>query len=109
VQALRDRIGADAELIKHMAEAFMVNSKELLEQMRGALDPADYGSLRRAAQAYKESAAIFELSAAAGTAAMIQQAAQQRDAVTAAGLITQLETLTVEAAQIMRILVEEAA
>jgi hypothetical protein len=92
-----------------LSAAFIVNSRELLEKMRSALDATDYDSIGRAAQSYIDAAAVFELSGAVETAAMLDRAAQQTDASTAAALIVTLEAQTKQALATVPALVRAAA
>jgi CheY-like chemotaxis protein len=106
-QIILQRMDGDAELLRELAAAFIVNSEELIKEMRSAIDAHDFTALRRAAHTYKGSAALFELSNIVERSHSLELMAEERNLQEAATLVVDLETCTGDARNFLRSLTEE--
>src|SRR5262249_46938380 len=78
-EAILRRMDGDVELLKELAIAFMVNSEQLLNEMRAAIDVNDFVSLRRVAHTYKGSAGLFDLRDIVRRSETLELIAEQRN------------------------------
>jgi two-component system sensor histidine kinase/response regulator len=107
--AILQRMDGDTDLMKELAEAFIVNSTELINEMCGAIDTGDFVSLRRAAHTYKGSAALFELTEIVKRSAKLEAMAQEGNLAEASALISELKGFTEEGHGLLRCLMEETS
>ncbi len=56
-----ERVGGDPQLLKELADTFILNSTELIKDMHDAISAADWTKAGRTAHALKGSASIFDL------------------------------------------------
>jgi two-component system sensor histidine kinase/response regulator len=106
-EAILRRMDGDAELLKELAIAFMVNSEQLLHEMRAAIDINDFVSLRRVAHSYKGSAGLFELKDIVRRSEKLELIAEQRNMAEAAVLVCELQVHTANARTFLRSIIEE--
>src|SRR5205823_809571 len=101
------RIDGDVELLRELAATFLVNSEELVAEMRTAIDSGDFDTLRRAAHTYKGSASLFELTEIASRSQKLELLAKEQNVAEAAVLVCELQVHTTNARSLLHSMVEE--
>jgi CheY-like chemotaxis protein/HPt (histidine-containing phosphotransfer) domain-containing protein len=106
-EAILRRIGGDDDLLRELAETFILNAKDLVIQIRAAATAQDFSAVSRAAHAYKGSAIIFGLAPLVDVAAKLEATGAQGGRSEVAALVRELESQTIHACDFLRTLVEE--
>ena len=106
-EAILRRMDGDFELLKELAVAFMVNSEQVLNEMRAAIDANDFVSLRRVAHTYKGSAGLFELKDIVRRSEKLELIAEERNTAEAAVLVCELQVHTANGRAFLRSIIEE--
>jgi two-component system, sensor histidine kinase and response regulator len=101
LDALRDRLGDDEELLKELAGLYLQDEGALLGQIAAAIREGDATALRRAAHTLKGAVSNFCAPAARGAAQDLESAGADGRLDEAAALY---DTLTMELARVREVL-----
>ncbi len=88
-----DAVNGDRDILKSVVDAYLQESPQLIERMRGAIASADADSLQRAAHTLKGSLRFFGTSEAGELAWQLETAGKTSELDIASNLLEQLVTL----------------
>ncbi len=78
IDAARQLCGGDDARIRFLAETLLVESTDLMQEMRAAVDSRDAESIRRCAHSLKGAAAVFDASSVIDTAFRLEMIAAEK-------------------------------